>query len=461
MYKKFLSIIVSILAIIGTMVLLGSCSTAAVTATTNTTKEITSQAETSQAEKVTPTEETAKPAIKGKITVLVDTDTAGKNFEEYAKEFTAKTGVQVELAIVSFDDLVNKLGTALPAGDSTYDIVTTMRRHINQFAPGGYLEPLDAKLTQDEKKAYMPELIDNFTALDGKLYALPILASWTIFFYNKEMFKEAGLDPDKPPQTIDEEIEYGKKLTKDLNNDGIIDQWGYTDSLKYINAFVRWFGAFGEKIWEIRDGKPYLTINSPQAAEALQTMIDFMDKYKIAAPDIVTNEQQQAAQLFSQGRAAMFNNWDMMLLVINDPASSKVAGKVGYSIMPGVTKDLSGSFPGHTGFSIPVASKNKDAALEFAKFISSKDIQEKRLFEEGMTPAVLDLFNDPAVIKKAPQLPVVLEASKHQIMDAPAVEWSKITDIIIEQCQLALVGKESPKDALDSIASEGNKLLGW
>lgn len=405
------------------------------------------------------------PAYAGEtISVLMGVDAAGGKMVEKAEEFEKLTGIKVNLTIVSWEDLTTKEAVALGTGVATYDVVDTWRGWVSQYAPAGYYVPLTDKYTKDQIAEIAPALIEAFSN-KGILYAAPLMSSWTIMFYNKKMFEEAGLNPEKTPRIWKEFIDYSKKLTKDIDGDGTIDQYGYIDSFQAGEAgattFLRFLKANGGEFWEIRNGRVYFTFNSPQGVGGLELMKDLIDKYKIMDPGVLTYDQQDCAKLFADGRAAMFNNWEMMAFILNDPEESKIAGHVGYALPPGVTEDTVSSMAGHEGLAIPTASKHKEAAWRWIEFITSKENTKARAIEQGFTPVYVELFSDPDILQKMPQLAVVLEAGRGQVIRPPIPEYQQVSDIITKYFQLPLLGKMSAKEALDAAAREANELVGW
>ena len=191
----------------------------------------------------------------------------------------------------------------------------------------------------------MDGMLDG-VSIGGKLYAAPLMASWTIMYYNSEMFKNAGLDPKKPPKTWDEMVAYGKKLQSPTT-------YAYTDSLgpgEYVTtAFFRWAKSAGAKISEFRGSKVYWLLDSPECVQALE-FLQKMIKDGTMDPGSPTYYQQQIADLFGKGQAAMFVNWDMMQLAFKNPEQTPYAGKIFVAPMPGAKPGLSGC---HRGSRVP------------------------------------------------------------------------------------------------------------
>ncbi len=389
------------------------------------------------------------------ITVLLGIDAAGKHMGERAQEFTAKTGIKVNLVEVEWDAMVNKQAVALKAKEPTYDIVDCGSFMLPEYVPGGLYADISDLYTPAERARIMDGMLDAVT-VGGKLYAAPLMASWTIMFYNSEMFQQAGLDPKKPPRTWDELVAYGKKLQSPR-------AYAITDSLgpgEYVTtAFFRWAKSAGAKISEFRGNKVYWLLDSPECANALN-FLKSMIKDGTMDPGSPTYYQQQIADLFGKGQSAMFVNWDMMQIAFKNPEQSPYAGKIFAAPMPGARAGLSGSIEGHEYLAIPAVSRNKAAAKQFIKFLQSAEVQKKRALDDGQTPVLKALFQD-ADVKKVLALDVIFQAAANCYYRPAVPEYTQCSDVISTEVQNALVNNKDVRKALKDAADKCNRLSGW
>jgi multiple sugar transport system substrate-binding protein len=389
------------------------------------------------------------------ITALFGIDAAGKHMGERAAEFTAKTGIQVNLVEVEWDTMVNKQSVALTANEPTFDIVDCGSFMLPEYVPSGKYADISDLFPAAYKAKFMDGMIDSVT-IGGKVYAAPLMASWTIMFYNSEMFVKAGLDPKKPPVTWDELVAYGKKLqTREV--------YAYTDSLgpgEYVTtAYFRWAKSAGAKISEWKGNRVHWLLDSPECALALDFLKKMM-KEGTMDPGAPTYMQQQIADLFGKGHASMFVNWDMMQIAFKDPQQTQYAGKIIAANMPGAKPGLTGSIEGHEYLAVPSASQHKDAAKKFIAFLQTPDVQKKRAVGEGMTPVLKDLFKD-ADVKKVINLDVVFKAAANCYYRPAIAEYTQCSDIISAEIQNALVNNKDTKQALKDANDKCNRLLGW
>jgi len=389
------------------------------------------------------------------ITVLMGIDAAGKHMGDRAAEFEQETGIKVNMIEVEWDTMVNKQAVALTAGEPTYDIVDCGSFMLPEYVPGGMYDDISDLFPPERKKLYMDGIVEAVT-VDGKVYAAPLMASWVIMFYNQQMFEEAGLDPNRPPKTWDELVQFGKKLQSPTTY-AITDSWGPGE---YVTvAFFRWAKSAGADIHEWRGNKVYWKLNSPECVKAAQFMKDMM-AMGIMDTGSPSYFQQQIADLFGKGHAAMFVNWDMMQLTFKDPEQSPYAGKIKAAIMPGAEPGMTGSIEGHEFMAVPTASLRKEAARKFIMYVTSIENVRRRAIEQGMTPVYKELFEDPE-IKKVIDLDVVFQAGANCYYRPAVPEYTEVSDVVSTEVQKILVEGKDIKQALTDANNRANELSGW
>jgi ABC-type glycerol-3-phosphate transport system substrate-binding protein len=390
------------------------------------------------------------------ITVLMGIDAAGKNMGDRAVEFEAQTGIKVNLVELEWDPMVNKQAVALTANEPTFDIVDCGSFMLPEYVPSGRYSDISDLFPADVKAKYMAGMVDAVT-VGGKVYAAPLMASWTIMFYNGEMFQKVGLDPNKPPVTWDELVAYGKKLQSK-------DTYAYADSFAQGEqascAFYRWAKSAGAKISTTQGGKVKWMLDSPEVLDASR-FLQRMFREGTMDPGAPSYFQQQISDLFGKGHAAMLVNWDMMQLAFKNPEQTPYAGKIRTAPMPGKTAALvGGSIEGHEYMAVPSASLHQEAAKKFIKFISSMENEKRRAVEQGMTPVWQALFSDPEV-KKVLDLDTIFKSAANCYYRPAIPEYQQCSDIISAEIQNVLVNNKDVSQALKDANTKANQLLGW
>jgi len=194
--------------------------------------------------------------------------------DQYKKDHADTIG-NIDVQITTQDEYSKTLTGMMTAGDLP-DIFYVGPESVEQFVENGYIEDLqpildkkgistDGMLAQEALDSYR---YDGDKTGSGDLYALPKDASVFAYAYNKDLFDEAGLDYPDPenPYTYDEFIEVCKKLTKDTDGDGEIDQWG----CGFANAFMLQPFVWSNGASYLSDDHKTVTIDTPEFKEALK-----------------------------------------------------------------------------------------------------------------------------------------------------------------------------------------------
>ncbi|HDM70188.1 MAG: ABC transporter substrate-binding protein, partial [Thermotogae bacterium] len=172
--------------------------------------------------------------------------------------------------------LASAQGNTLPVMAQSYANWTS------KLIAGGYVEELSKYINDPEiglTKEEWEDIFEPFRKMvtwGDKIYAMPFNKSTYLLYVNTDLLDLEGLEI---PKTMDELLETAKTLTQDLDGDGNVDQYGFgiRPNVDTFQIFLRFNGG---RIYD--EEKKEVTINSPQAKEALQFMVDLVHKYKVA-----------------------------------------------------------------------------------------------------------------------------------------------------------------------------------
>src|SRR5215468_4722330 len=144
--------------------------------------------------------------------------------DELIKGFeAANPGIKVRHTHVPYDDFRLKIAAAIPAGQGP-DVVQLFYGWLQDYLKAGLLQPLPRESFSaiEIESEFFP--IVQQMKVDGKYYGLPTAVRSLALFWNKTLFKEAGLDPNRPPATLDELVDYAQKLTKRSPNGDLLQE---------------------------------------------------------------------------------------------------------------------------------------------------------------------------------------------------------------------------------------------
>ena len=140
--------------------------------------------------------------------------------EKLTQEFNQQNPDVVVSAVYTgnYDETVTKIQTAIQGGNPP-DLFVSLATQRFTMADTQMAMPLDDLIAADEDgQAYIDDFIDGFmldSYVEGKIYSIPFQRSTMVMYYNKDAFKEAGLDPEAPPANWPELVDYATKLTND------------------------------------------------------------------------------------------------------------------------------------------------------------------------------------------------------------------------------------------------------
>lgn len=223
--------------------------------------------------------------------------------------------------------------------------------------------------------------------VDGKIYGYPIRANSIQLVYNKKMFREAGLDPEQPPKTFDELIEYAQKLTK-KDSAGNVLVYGYESGMSKdphwtAHVFSPIFWSYGGS-YQNDDGSS--AINSEAAVKTIEYWSKLMVDLKVSPTDRIEKG-------FMSEKVAMVHTgeWDIRGMKEDYPDL-----EFGYATLPVASEGIEPQIPlGGRACVIPTGVKETDAAWKLVQWVMNDTEQMKYTSSEVGLTAKKALLNDP------------------------------------------------------------------
>lgn len=310
-------------------------------------------------------------------------------------EFEKKTGMKVNMESYFEDQLTQKLTVELTSGSSTVDVFMTRPLQEGRlFAKNNWYQPLNTYIKDTAKTPaawnwgdFPKSTVDAVTIKDN-ITSVPLVTEWEMLFYRKDLFEKAGL---KPPTTLEELEAAAKKL-----NDPTADMYGIVSRGQRgaaVTQFSSYLYGFGGDF--IKDGK--CVLDTPDSVKAIQYYGRILHDY--GPPGVTNMSWPQAQAIFASGKAAMWTDASTLLAGLLDPAKSKVADKVGLAMFPA---GPAGQHPFNVvpwSVAVSAQSKNKDAAWEFVKWLSSQEVMKKAQLA-GNTTSRTSIWGDQEVVSK-------------------------------------------------------------
>lgn len=414
------------------------------------------------------------------LSVVLNQHPVQQAIEALIPEFEALTGITVKAEILPEGQYFDKVQLALSSGSGAYDVLMTSPLVSWSYNPGGWLQPLDSYLADpvltDQAWYRVDDFYPNLMAAfrwsgevgggvgEGSQVAVPVAAETYIVAYRKDLFDQAAITA---PATWTD-LAAACQAVQDAGGgpaaqfSGIVARGVRDDTADtgFIAGLTTWGGAdFGANLES--------AINSPVAVEFSQYWLDLMaqcgptDWSNIAWYDMV--------QRFADGKAGIVIDADNFApATYEDPAISKVAGKVAYAPVPAGPQGQEGKTDmAAWSLAIASASQNKDAAWQFVQWASSPYILRRAALEHRVfTPTRQSVWDDPDVTALAgawgdgsyKSAVVTSMTSMAALRATPEPLYGQVYGIWSSALQDAYHGKPL-QQALDEAAAEINDLV--
>lgn len=332
----------------------------------------------------------------------VDTSPFKEAYETAKAEFEEENpGYTVELQSDPWGDWEQKYKTMFAAG-SPADVFMVNNPDFPAFANSGNLLDMGEYVEEGYFDQFFPGVL-NMYQWNGKNMAVPFTTDCRILWYNKEMFKEAGLDPEQPPKTWDELVSFAKQITEKTGKYG----FGMDMGLKELPTASLYCASGSQLVNVAGDGTITPNVDTDEFRKYVQTLVDMKDTYE---PDYATLDYHDVASQFVEGQFGMIINNSLMSTDIYEKDFW------GQALIPTMTADSeTASFGGGFGIAVNNETKAPEAAVKFAQKLCSPELNAKLVsdipaFQEGM---------DNSDFVKNPDYALILEQIQYAKQSMP------------------------------------------
>lgn len=315
----------------------------------------------------------------------------------------------------------------------------------------------DVATTADDKawlKAFYPALMMNGT-YKGKVYGIPFQRSTIVLYWNKDAFKEAGLDPNKPPATWDEMTQMAQKLVK-KDASGNVTRWGVeVPSTGYAYWMFQAFARQNGQDLMNRDGNK-TNYDNPDVVAALQYWRDLGAKYHVMPEGTV--EWGTLRQAFTEGKTAMMWHTTGNLTAVKDNAKFPF----GVAMLPASKQRGSPTGGGNFYLFKKTTPEERKAALAFVKFMTTPERAADWSIATGYVATRPDAYETPKLKEYAASFPPAIVARdqfQYATPELSTFQTGRVRKLLDDAVQASLTGQKQPADALKAAQSEADRLL--
>lgn len=349
----------------------------------------------------------------------------------------------------SYSETMTKVLTAVQ-GNNSPDLAVMFSIDLHTLRSLDAIEQLNPYFEQ----SYFDDFFDGFMSnsqIGEDVYSIPFQRSTIVLYYNKDAFREAGLDPEKPPADWDELVEYGKLLTKD-------GQWGLeipSTGYQYWMFQALALQASGGKNIMSDDGTE-VYFDTKENIEALEFYVDLGQKHKVMPEGII--EWATVPSDFLTGRTAMMFHTTGNLTKVKDEADFDF----GVAYLP-ARKDFGTPTGGGNIYLFKnIPEENKEAAVKFIEFLTEPERVAQWSMDTGYVATRASAYETDKLqnyVKDFPEAKTALDQLEYGDSELSTYENGRVQKILNDVIQSALTGNISAEEALIRAQKEADEVL--
>ncbi len=346
------------------------------------------------------------------------------------------------------DDQYAQLVTNLQAHSSVYDVMSLDVIWTAEFASNGWITPIDPSVVPAGQ--FLRPAVET-AMYQGHLYAVPFTSNAGLLYYRKDILAAAGVSP---PRTWAELAEEAATVAPRYHIGGYGGQFQAYEGLT-VN-FAEAVQSAGGSL--LSDGNSVVTVDSPQAIQALQFLVSGFRAGWIPRAALSWNEAA-SQRAFEAGKLLFLRNWPY---VYGDASvagpGNVVAGKFGVTMLPGLHGPGSSTLGG-ANLAISAYSQHQATALAFIRYITSQASERYILIRSALPPVWTSLYSQPALIARFPFLPVLKQAILTAKPRPALIDYNQFSLAISSAVHQALAQRQPVSATLSQLSAELRQII--
>ena len=377
-----------------------------------------------------------------KMTLILRGGAYGESLEASLPAFEEEHNVDIEVMLMSFDDL--HTGIALDAVNDvgTYDLCMVDGSWMAEFTENGVLANL-SELGYSFDNDIIPATTE-ICIVDDEIYLAPYYGNVTVMMYNKQLLADAGYTPEEIDSFADIQDIAQKTRAADPSKNGFLIRGGSADNI--LSDFLPHLVAHGG--WVV-DENNNPTVDTPEFKAAME---DYLALYNVGG----TLDKDDIVASVTSGETAMAQIWPGWYTPTAD-------GPADYITIP--TKLTDDSEPldavalqGVWCIGIPDNAPHKELAVELLEYVMSPEVQLASIENDGV-PCRYSCLTDPTVLETYPHLETVCGALKTGVYRPAIAEWTEFTNILGTEMDNIIQGTKTMDEALSYAQEQLEQLM--
>jgi putative chitobiose transport system substrate-binding protein len=395
---------------------------------------------------------TTKPAASGVATIEFWTMQLQPQFTNYFQSLIStfesqNPSIKVKWVDVPWAAMENKILTSVSA-KTPPDVVNLNPDFASQLAGRNAWLDLDAKVPSEVRSSYLPNIWQAST-LNGKSFGIPWYLTTRLTIYNTDLLKQAGIT--KPPATYTELAQAAQQIKDKTGKYAFFATFVPQDSGEVLESFVQ----MGVTLVNA-EGKA--AFNTPQGKAAFQYWVDLYQK-GLLPKESLTQGHRHAIDLYQSGETAFLASGPEFLKTIsnNAPEIAKAS-----AIAPQITGDTGKKNVAVMNIVIPRATKNPDAAVKFALFVTNDENQLAFAKAANVLPSTVKALSD-SYFKEVPANASTVEKGriisaeqmqKAEVLTPKMKDFKLLQRAIYENLQAAMLKQKTVDQAVNDAAQQ-------
>ena len=339
------------------------------------------------------------------------------------------------------DDQHAQMVTNLQAKSDRYDVLNMDIVSTAEFADAGWIIPLDRR--QFPLDQFLKPVVDT-AMFGGKLYGVPYTSNAGLLYYRKDILDKEG---KKPPRTWAQLRQLARTVAPEHGLEGYAGQFLPYEGLT-VN-FAEAVQSAGGAI--LTDDGTKVAVNTPQAKEGLDFLVRGFREGWIPKRSLTFKEEESRRE-FQDGKLLFLRNWPYVYGLMSRPGS-KVAKKFGVTLLPGEDGPGSSSLGG-ANLAVSAFSRHQKTAISFIKYFTGLESEREVLTRGSSPPVWARLYDDPALIKRFPYLPVLKKSILSARPRPVSPNYNQVSLAISNAVSGAISFRESPDAAISQMAGD-------
>lgn len=385
-------------------------------------------------------------AVGGPITSFVDKLVA--DFQQENPSIAVKP-----VYAGSYQDTMTKVVTAVKGGNSP-DLAVLLSTELYSLLEMNALEELTPRFSQEYFNGFYEAFMSN-TKSGDQVWSVPFQRSTIVLYYNKDLFKNAGLDPEKAPADWNELREFAGKLTV-KDSSGNVNQWGLEIPSTGYQYWMLQALSLQSGTNIVNNNGTEVYFNKPEVKEALQFYTDLGRKDKVM-PEGVLEWATVPSDFISGKTAMMFHTTGNLSKVKSDAKFD-----FGVAYLPANKNYGSPTGGGNLYVFKDIPEERKAAAVKFIEFLTEPERVAQWSIDTGYVGTTkaayeTDLLKD--YVAGFPQAAVARDQMQYASSELSTYQNGQVTKLFNDNIQSALLGEMTPEEALEKSQQQADEIL--